>query len=375
MMHDLALEYVRLGHHVIVATPSGSNGGPTRITEEDGVTVVRVKSGDLKYTNKVLRLWRESRLSATMWRGARQFFLANSCELIVYYSPTIFFGNLIRRLKAIWGCPSYLILRDIFPKWAVEAGLLRKGILYRYLKRKELGQYAAADVIGVEAFGNLSYFEKELPGNHYCTEVLHNWMRAQEQESCFPSWRQRLGLEGKVVFFYGGNIGAAQDVDNILRLASGLRGHEDVFFLLMGSGSEVHRINAEIEKEDLHNIRILPPLPQPRYLQCLSEFDVGLVSLDRRLKSHNFPGKLLGYVACGKPTLASLNPGNELMEFLHCADAGIACTNGEDKKLLAAALLLAIQPETRHRMGRNARELGNTAFSVRSIAQQILAHF
>jgi len=64
-----------------------------------------------------------------------------------------------------------------------------------------------------------------------------------------------------------------------------------------------------------------------------------------------------------------------LIEFLRHADAGFACANGEDEKLLAAALLLATQPETRQRMGRNARELGNTVFSVRAIAQQILSHF
>ena len=65
------------------------------------------------------------------------------------------------------------------------------------------------------------------------------------------------------------------------------------------------------------------------YLQCLTECDVGLVSLDRRLKLHNFPGKLLGYVLCGKPVLASLNPGNELIEFLRNAGTGIAGINGE----------------------------------------------
>jgi glycosyltransferase involved in cell wall biosynthesis len=160
----------------------------------------------------------------------------------------------------------------------------------------------------------------------------------------------------------------------MLRLATGMRDHEEVFFLFVGSGSEVLRLSAEIEKQGLRNVRILPPLSQSEYMQCLSECDVGLVSLDRRLTSHNFPGKLLGYVLCGKPVLASVNPDNDLIEFLRHADAGFACANGEDEKLLAAALLLATQPETRKRMGRNARELGNTTFSVQTIAQQILAH-
>ncbi len=375
MMRDLALEYVRQGHQVIVATPGDAVEGTARITEEDGVTLVRVKTGDLKYANKAFRMWRECRLSATMWQGACKFFQANPCDLIVFYSPTIFFGDLVNRLKTIWGCPSYLILRDIFPQWAVDAGLIRKGIVYRYLKRKELAQYAAADLIGVEASGNLSYFRNELAGYDYRVEVLHNWLDVRKQPASNSYWRHKLGLNNKVIFFYGGNIGIVQDLDNILRLAAGMRDHEEVFFLFVGSGSEVLRLSAEIEKQRLRNVRILPPLSQSEYMQCLSECDVGLVSLDRRLTSHNFPGKLLGYVLCGKPVLASLNPDNDLIEFLRHADAGFACANGEDEKLLAAALLLATQPETRQRMGRNARELGNTVFSVRAIAQQILSHF
>lgn len=375
MMHDLALEYVRQGHQVIVATPSDSVEGAMHITEEDGVTVVRVKTGDLKYANKALRGWRESRLSVRMWRRTRKFFQANPCELIVVYSPTVFLGGFVHRLKFLWNCPSYLILRDIFPKWALDAGVLREGMLYRYLKRKELALYAVADIIGVETFGNLSYFSEELPGNNYRVEVLYNWLDTQESPSGCSGWRTKLGLEDKVVFFYGGNIGVAQDMDNVLRLAAALREHNDIFFLLVGSGSEVHRLTSEIEKQDLRNIRILPPIPQQEYLLCLSEFDVGLISLDRRLKTHNFPGKLLGYVLCGKPILASLSSSNDLIKFLHDADAGIACQNGEDEKLRAAAMLLATNPELRQRMGRNAHALGETTFSVRVAANQILSHF
>lgn len=374
MMRDLALEYVRLNHQVIVVTPCGSAEDPTSIAVEDGVTVIRVKTGNLKNVNRAMRMWRESRLSATIWRAAQETLLAKPCDLIVFYSPTIFFGKLVRRLKSMWGCPAYLILRDIFPRWAVEAGMLREGMLYRYLKRKEREQYAAADIIGVEAPGNLPYFAQEMHNSRFRVEVLYNWMNTREQPKAILGWRKKLGLEDKVVFFYGGNIGKAQDIDNILRLAAALQEREDMFFLLVGSGSEEQRIGEQIRKQELRNIRMLPPLPQREYMECLSEFDVGLVSLDRRLTSHNFTGKLLGYVLCGKPILASLNPGNDLMDFLHRADAGIACPNGEDERLRAAALLLATQPEVRRRMGRNARSLGDTTFSVQVIAKQILAH-
>lgn len=375
MMHDLGEQFVRDGHQVIVVTPKDSVTGTFSVSVEDGITVVRVRNGRLKYTSRALRGIRELRLSAGIWRKTKTFLKENPCDVIVFYSPTIFLGDLVRKLKALWRCPAYLVLRDIFPQWAVDAGIIRKGLLYRYLHHKELLQYDAANVIGLESPGNLPYFSEELRDRDYRVEVLFNWMDTSQQPAAGTKFRDQLGLQEKVVFFYGGNIGVAQDLDNILRLAVGLRQQEQAFFLLVGSGSEVPRLEREIERQQLTNIKILPPLPQDRYLQCLSEFDVGLVSLDRRLQTHNLTGKLLGYMLCGKPVLASLNPGNGLAQLLHEADAGLACENGDDKGLRNAALLLATNPDLRRRMGANARSLGEGKFSVQAAAKQIMQHF
>ena len=44
-------------------------------------------------------------------------------------------------------------------------------------------------------------------------------------------------------------------------------------------------------------------MSQGEYLSMVSEFDVGLISLDARLTSHNIPGKLLSYLYWGVPVL------------------------------------------------------------------------
>ncbi len=209
LVHDLGVQFNRDGHQVTVVTPSDSVGAPFVVSMEDRISVVRVKAGNLKHVSKAIRGWRESRLSATLWCRAQDFFRAHPCDLIVTYSPSIFFAALVSRLKSLWKCPSYLVLRDIFPKWAVDAGILRKGLLYRYFRRIELLQYAVADVIGVESPGNLRYFTGELPNKDYRLEVLFSWSDLQEQPRPPTSYRLQLGLQGKVAFFYGGNMGLA----------------------------------------------------------------------------------------------------------------------------------------------------------------------
>ncbi|HYG97517.1 MAG TPA: glycosyltransferase family 4 protein [Terriglobales bacterium] len=371
LVHDLGAEFVASGHEVIVATPGATSGTPLQVSVEDGITVARFRFGDIKSAPRLLRAVYEMQLSPKFWRVGRTFFRENRCDLIVYYSPSIFFGSLVRKLKGLWNCPAYLILRDIFPQWAVDAGVLRKGVAYSYFRHKELELYAAADVIGVQSPASLCYFEEQWPGR-YRLEVLYNWTKLREEGLPVTDYRRCLGLESKTVFFYGGNIGVAQNMDSILRLAENLHQRDDVYFLLVGEGSEVSRLNEDVAARRLRNLKILPGVSQGEYLAMVSEFDVGLISLDRRLCTHNFPGKLLGYMYWGLPILASINPGNDLQPVIERASAGLCCLDGDDRQLLEHATMLADNAEFRRRMGRNSRALLESVFSVNAAAKQIL---
>lgn len=375
MIHDLGVEFSRQSHEVFIVTPSEATRNEVDVSTEEGLHVVRVKTGKLKGVSKVRRAWTEVRLSSMLWKRAGGFFRMNPCDLIIYYSPTIFFGDLVKKLKSLWNCPTYLVLRDIFPKWAVETGVLRKGMLYRYFRVKEMKQYRAGDIIGVESPGNLDYFSSELPDTLFRVEVLPNWASLEWPVITTRRYRQQLGLEGKVVFFYGGNIGVAQDVDNIIRLAKGLLEHRDIFFLIVGEGSEVKRLQTYITNHALPNIKILPPVPPEQYLPMLNEFDVGMISLNRNLTSHNIPGKLLGYMGCRKPVVASMNRESDLFRLLGDARAGLCCENGDDKAFRTAVLLLANDPQLRIKMGKNSRRLLEARFSDRAAANQIISHF
>jgi O26/O145-antigen biosynthesis N-acetyl-L-fucosamine transferase len=372
LIHDLALEFGNLGHEVTILTPSHAIADAIQVRDEEGLRIARVRMGKIKGVPKIVRAIQEVRLSNVIWRRAQRFLRANPADAIIYYSPTIFFGALVRRLKSLWGCPSYLILRDIFPQWAVDSGILKKGIAWRFFRQKERAQYDAADVIAVQSRGDLRYFNEHFSGKNYRPTVLYNWARSREVGLPPTSYRNRLGLQDKVVFVYGGNLGVAQDVDNLIRLAASLIDRPEIHFLFVGEGTEMPRMERLIAARQLQNIHLLPAVGQHEYHAMLSECDVGLLSLDRRLTTHNVPGKLFGYMYWGKPVLASLNPGNDLFNLLGHKRAGFCLVNGDDANLTAAALQLASDVELRTQMGRNARSLLETTFSSRAAAEQIL---
>ena len=370
MMHELACEFVSRGHEVTVITPSSEISNQVDIGILDGVKVCRFKSGRIKNVGKVKRAINETLLSFYAWISLKSYLQENKHDMIIYYSPSIFWGGLVGKLKKNWNVPSYLILRDLFPQWAIDQKLIRQGsVLEKYFRYFEKINYAVADTIGLMSKKNLEWFKDNI-GASANLEVFFNWAANLPVESN-NNYKTTLGIEDKVVYFYGGNIGHAQDMMNIVRLAKNMNPYDKAHFVLVGAGDEVELVKSVIEKDNLTNITILPPVGQVQFKQMLAEFDVGLFTLHKDHSTHNFPGKLLGYMVQSLPILGSINKGNDLKEVVESYEAGLITINGEDKDLLANAIKL-LNEDYRKKIGTNAQKLLNSTFSVEAAVKQVL---
>src|ERR1051325_8325384 len=98
-MRDLGIELKRLGHDVTILVPSELVTGNYQLAEEDGLRLLRVRTGKLKGTHRFVRGLREARLSEVLWSRGRDYLSAHPADLIIFYSPSIFFGIFIRKLK------------------------------------------------------------------------------------------------------------------------------------------------------------------------------------------------------------------------------------------------------------------------------------
>ncbi|TGL98122.1 glycosyltransferase WbuB [Leptospira barantonii] len=373
MMHDLAKGFLTLGHKVVVVTPGPELNKPYEITDLDGVRIYRFRSGQIKNVSKIKRAINESLLSWRAWRALRKIFNEESNELILYYSPSIFWGPLINKLKKLWKARSYLVLRDFFPQWAIDNGLLGKNsLITKYFKFFESLNYRSADRIGIQSPKNLEWFQTQF-ARRKGTEVLYNWAEnsSNNSKTNFKSYRSTLGLDGKVVFFYGGNIGHAQDMSNIVRLAENVKEYPKAHFLLIGSGDEVELVRDSVQRKSLNNLTLLDPVSQDEFKRILAEFDIGLFSLHKNHQTHNFPGKVLGYMVEGMPILGCVNPGNDLKDVIENAKAGFVSVSGEDSLLKENAIRL-MDESLRNSMGLNAKKLLEDRFSISSAMSQIL---
>ena len=373
MMHELGVEFVKRGHSVTVITPRFNLSKKYSITELDGVKVCYFKTGQIKYTGNVQRAINETLLSYRAWNAYKNYFAENPHDLIVYYSPSIFWGPLVQRLKKLWNAPSYLILRDFFPQWVIDNGMIKeRSLVAKYFRFFERKNYQAADIIAIQSPKNLEWFRticKNKP-----LDLLYNWAANEPVTAKGNYYRKKYHLEDKVVFFYGGNIGHAQDMMNIIRLAQNLKEEKLAHFIIVGKGDETELVRDAIEKNQMKNMTLLPPVSQDEFKLMLAEFDIGLFSLHKDHTTHNFPGKLLGYMVQKKPILGSINADNDVKEVVESAQAGFITINGQDDLFKENALKLLHDEKLRKQMGNNAKQLLQDLFSVEAAADKILQH-
>jgi glycosyltransferase involved in cell wall biosynthesis len=372
-MRDLAQEFLRQGHRPTVLVPSPGLGMAWAREEVDGVEVLRLGSPRTKDVSHLRRTFAELMMPYEMLKNLRSSPLAEGrWGAVVWYSPSIFLGPVARWLKRRSGCAAYLIVRDIFPEWAVDMGLMGRGLPYWFFKLVELYQYAVADTIGVQTPANLPYFDRWPVRSSRRVEVLQNWLADAPDigsSICVASGP----LAGRTVFVYAGNMGVAQGMDILVDLAERLRARTDIGFLFVGRGSESQRLREDVKRRLLDNVVFRDEVDPTEIAGLYAQCHVGLVALDRRHKTHNVPGKFLSYMQAGLPVLANINAGNELVTLIDRERVGKACTNHSVETLESLACELVEELGVDLRIADRCRALSARMFSPTAVVEQVLA--
>ena len=371
-MRDLAREFAAQGHEPVVLVPDESLRRSWALETLGGIQVLRLRALPTRDIGYFWRTLTEFVLPWAMLRGLRKSpFRARRWDAVIWYSPSIFFGPLVTALKRPSKCRSYLILRDIFPDWAVDLGLLKRGLAYRIFKKIERQQHDAADIIGIQAPSNREYLVhlENKPG--VSVEVLWNWLTPAPNIGCRIDVASTT-LAGRTIFVYAGNMGVAQGLDVLLELAARLRDRVDIGFLFVGRGSEVPRLRAVAEDHALKNILFYDEVDPEEIPGLLSQCHVGLLALDPRHRTHNIPGKFLTYVQSGLPVLARINANNDLVALIETEGVGRVDVGESLESLQAIAEEMADDITGRELMSSRGRALSRKLFSSTTAVKQIV---
>lgn len=369
-IYDLAQAFLHQGHQVSIIIPGNSQSSRVEILNKDGSTIYSVRCFRTKDVGYIRRTLAEFINPFIMgWRLKKNSrFVSQKIDGIAWYSPTIFWGPLIKQLKAFFKCRTYLILRDIFPDWALDLGLLNKNIIYSVFKRVERYQYEQADCIGVQSPNSVDYFKFHNPGVKARVELLWNWVGATPERKSPINIGQTF-LAGRKIFIYAGNMGIAQDMDALLRMAELSHHDTSIGFVFIGRGSEKKRLQLLSQELGLTNIVFFDEIDNDQLDNLLRQCHVGLISLNQKHTTYNIPGKFLTYLKAELPVVAILNPGNDLIELVEANQLGVAITDLEDESIIVAiqrVLFLAQENQVKTRLNRilNQNFLSHSASKI-----------
>lgn len=337
---DLLRHFSKQGHNVDVVFPrERRQGKPTEVFETDGAHFLGVQTLNLTKTNVVEKGIGQVRVEGQFRSAIRKFWGKEKFDLILYSTPPITLMGAVKDLKdRNPQAKSYLLLKDIFPQNAVDIGMMStsgpKGILFKFFRRKEKALYRVSDYIGCMSPANVEFVLKHNPEvAPFKVEVAPNSieLRVQSLESVESGElkvkvRNKYGLPlDKPVFIYGGNLGKPQGIPFLVKCLDANKNRTDCHFVVVGSGTEQHLIQAWYDKENPNNITVLQALPKTDYDTLVNTCEVGLIFLDHRFTIPNFPSRLLSYLENKMPVLCATDPNCDMGSIAEANGFGYWC--------------------------------------------------
>jgi glycosyltransferase involved in cell wall biosynthesis/predicted O-methyltransferase YrrM len=371
-IYDLAQAFVEQSHQVSIVIPAHSQKNAVEISNTDGLTVYSVrcfKTKDVGYARRTIAEFINPFIIGFHLRKNSNF-LGQKIDGIAWYSPTIFWGPLVKQLKRQFACKAYLILRDIFPDWAWDLGLIKSKLLYAFFRRITSNQFSQADQIGAQSPNNIPYLAKHYPQYISKFEVLWNWVGLIRSKPCSIDLSQS-SLSGKLILIYAGNLGVAQDVGRFLDLAKYVQDRPDIGFIFVGRGSEKAELERQTKDLNLKHMLFFDEIDSQELPSLYEQCSAGLIGLDPRHNTHNIPGKFSSYIQSGLPVLGFVNPGNDLLELTEQWGVGRLVTSTSQKDL---SLLIKFIDEENIYMKRYV-EMLKAVFSPAQAANQIADTF
>jgi len=370
---DLSTALESLGVKVTVFVPNSDLKKDLDFSEIKGIKVISIRTPQIKNINLLKRAINEILLPFVMIRRLKfSSFKKNTFEGIIWYSPSIFISIFANHLSKNSKCKSYLILRDIFPKWSVDMGLISKWspvyVLFRFFENL---QYKFADNIGIQSEGDFDYFESYKKKIKKKVHVLDNWRAKPSSQNTNINISNTI-LRNRKIFIYSGNIGLAQNFPLFLESVKTLQDNKEIGFLIIGSGSEVTYLKNYIEENELDNILFIDEVPHEQLPELYTQCHYGLILLDLKLETHNIPGKFLSYLYAGLPVFASINKGNDLEKIIYENELGKYSADNNHNEVASKMLELAAISYDREENKLKSIRLLEQRFSPESAAEKII---
>lgn len=348
---DLLREFYKNGHSVYAISPAEKRKNQeTKVLKTDKANILKLKIGNIQKTNIIEKGISTVSIEPQFIAGIKKYFSDIKFDLVIYSTPPITFCNAIEYVKKRDGAKTYLLLKDIFPQNAVDIGMMTKsglkGIIYKVFRNKEKKLYKISDYIGCMSQANVDYVIKHNPEvNPATVEICPNSVEVIDMsvdEATRRTIRSKYDIPlDKKVFVYGGNLGKPQGIEFMIECLKTQERNEDVFFLIVGDGTEYGIIEEYLDSDKPANVKLMKRLPKEDYDKMVAACDVGMIFLDHRFTIPNFPSRLLGYMQAKIPVFAVTDSNTDIGKVIVGGGFGWWCESNsitQFEKIMSAII-------------------------------------
>ncbi|HHS13509.1 MAG TPA: glycosyltransferase WbuB [bacterium] len=293
-------------------------------------------------------------------------------DVIMGTSPPIFQAVSSWLVSLIRNKPFVLEIRDLWPEFAVDMGVLKNPVLIFLARRLERWLYRRADHIIVNSPAYPKYLmERNVPAEKIT--VIPNGVDAAMFTRDAP-WKLPVPEPdpGKYHVVYTGALGPANDIDTLIEAANRLKSEDDIHIWLVGDGKDRSRLQRLVSEKKLGNVTFTGAVPKTAIPAILQRIDL-CVAILRNIPMFRttYPNKVFDYMAAGKPTLLAID--GVIRDVIEAAGGGRFTTPGDSAALAAAILEFKNNPEKGIRMGKQAQAYVAKYFDRSLQADQFLA--
>jgi colanic acid biosynthesis glycosyl transferase WcaI len=299
------------------------------VTSHNGIEVIRAKHLVPPKMNALLRI----RFEISLWWNLRRVskgLMGKEFDVVIACMPTVAAGIVGKKISKRLDVPFGLIVQDLSGAGAKQSGLRGGALISKIAHVVEGRALHAADSLVVVSPAIKDVVIGLGVESRRINQILNYSARAIASEDKTSARRKFGWATEDFVVIHTGNMGAKQDLENVVRAADALTGESKIKIYLVGHGNQENNLKALCNGKS--NIAVLPAVSDEDYSALLSAADLLLVNERSTQMEMSLPSKLTSYLYSERPVLAAVPRGGATWKFL---DGVAELVEAADPKALA----------------------------------------
>ena len=320
---DLAENLKAKGHKVSVLTslphypwwkvPAEFSHLSEGVATQNGIEVIRAKHLVPPKMNALLRM----RFEFSLWWNLRRVskrLIGKEFDVLVACMPTVAAGIVGKRIAKRLGVPFGLIVQDLSGAGAKQSGLRGGALISKIAHAVEGSALHAADGLVVVSPAMQDVVIGLGVEAVRINQILNYSARTIESEDKNKA-RRNFGWKNEdFIVIHTGNMGAKQNLENVVLAAQFLTSNSGIKIYLIGHGNQESALKVMCEGKS--NVAVMPAVSNEDYSALLSAADLLLVNERSTQMEMSLPSKLTSYLYSERPVIAAVPRGGATWKFL-----------------------------------------------------------